>query len=328
MRKSRTLLLVVSVLTLVLSVCQGGTAGPKIVLKAAHVLSNTSHYQVGMEKFSQLVGAKTNGQVEVQVFPNAILGSERDMIEGMQLGTLDIGLVSTAPIGQFSPKMMLFDLPFLFKDSAHAWKVADSWIGDELFAELKPIGIIGLAYWENGFRHVFTRTKEIKQPSDLQGLKIRTMENPIHVASFQALGAVPTPMAWGELFTALQQGTVDGAENSLVTIYTSRFQEVAKYVALTGHFYGIAPLLMSKKTYDKLPKEFREAIMEAAREARDFQRKTTVDMESDIISKLEKEGMKVIRVDRKAFREKCRGVYEKFKNQVPPELVTAVLEME
>ncbi len=175
----------------------------KVVLKAAHVLANTSHYQIGMEKFASLVSAKTNGAVEIQISANGILGSERDMVEGMQMGTLDIGLASTAPIGQFSPSMMLFDLPFLFRDGNHAWKVADGPIGDKMFADLEKKGIVGLAYWENGFRHVFTRNKESKSPDDIKGLKIRTMENPVHVASFKAMGAVPTPMAWGEVFTGL-----------------------------------------------------------------------------------------------------------------------------
>lgn len=298
----------------------------KIVLKAAHVLSNTSHYQKGMEKFAELVKAKTNGQVEIQIYPNSILGSERDLIEGLQLGTVDIAMVSTAPIGQFSPKMMLFDLPFIFRDNKHAWAVADGPIGDELFADLSQKGIIGLAYWENGFRHVFTKSKAIKVPDDIKGLKIRVMENPVHIASFKALGTIPSPLAWGELFTALQQGTVDGAENSLSVIYTSRFQEVCKNVALTGHFYGIAPLLMSKISYDKLSEEQKKAIKEAALEARDYQRQVTVDMEKEIISKLESEGVKVTEVDRNAFQEKCKNVYKEFENQVPSEIVNKVLE--
>jgi tripartite ATP-independent transporter DctP family solute receptor len=298
----------------------------KIVLKAAHVLSNTSHYHKGMEKLAELVKAKTNGQVEIQIYPNSILGSERDLIEGLQLGTVDIALVSTAPIGQFSPKMMLFDLPFIFRDSNHAWTVADGPIGDELFADLNKKGIMGLAYWENGFRHVFTKSKEIKTPEDFKGQKIRVMENPIHIATFKALDAIPSPLAWGELFTALQQGTVDGAENSLSVIYTSRFQEVCKNIALTGHFYGIAPLLMSKISYDKLSDEQKKAIKEAALEARDFQRQVAMEMEKDIISKLESEGVKVTEVDRSAFQEKCKKVYKEFESQIPAELINKVIE--
>jgi tripartite ATP-independent transporter DctP family solute receptor len=300
--------------------------GKKTVVKFAHVLSNTSHYQLGAVKFAELVKAKTNGRLEVEVHANAILGGERDMIEGMQLGTMEIGIVSTAPVGQFSPRMMAFDLPFLFRDSAHAWKVADGPIGTEMFADLQKKGIVGLAYWENGFRHVFVKSREITKPSDIKGMKIRTMENPVHSASFKAMEAIPTPLAWGELYTALQQGTVDGAENALVTIYTSRFNEVAKYTALTGHFYGIAPLLMSKKVYDRLPDEFKKAISEAAIEGRDYQRKATQDLEKDVISKLTQAGMTVSQVDRKAFQEKCKVVYEQFKSQVPPETVKRILE--
>jgi tripartite ATP-independent transporter DctP family solute receptor len=297
-----------------------------IILKAAHVLSPTSHYEKGMQKFAELVEQKTEGKIKIEVYSGGVLGSERDMIESMQLGTLDIGLVSTAPLGGFLPKMMIFDLPFIFKDSEHAWSTADGPVGKEIFKELESQKIVGLAYWENGFRHLFTREVPVSKPKDLEGLKIRLMENVVHTTSYKVLGAIPVPMAWGELYTALQQGTVDGAENSIPVVYTSKFYEVCNNLTLTGHFYGIAPLLMSKATYDNLPEEYQKIIKDAAVEARDYQRNVTKQMEEDYIKKLKEVGMNIIKVDRSEFREKCKDVYTMFTDKIPEELINKVVK--
>src|SRR5699024_5676593 len=180
-------------------------------------------YTKGLEEFSRLVSEKSDGQVTVDHFHSSQLGDERDMIEGLQLGTLEMALVSTAPLSSFTKDFLVFDLPFIFEDSQAARNVLDGEIGEELFEKLDDQFIIGLAYWENGFRSVSNSRGPVEKPEDMKGLKIRTMENPVHMASFRAMGASPTPMAFGELFTALQQKTIDGQENPLPIVDTSKF---------------------------------------------------------------------------------------------------------
>ncbi|BCV23247.1 TRAP transporter substrate-binding protein [Gelria sp. Kuro-4] len=320
-------------LALALAGCGGGqkgtaaqNSGGQIVLKVGHPLTETSHFQKGLEKFADLVKEKSGGKVQVEIYANGLLGQDRDMIEGMQLGTLDMGLVASAPIAQFEPSFGLFDLPFLFRDYNHAYAVADGPIGQDLIKKLEAKGIVGLGIWDNGFRHVYTTKKEIKTPDDLKGLKIRVMQNPIHMETFKALGAIPTVMAYGEVYTALQQGTIDGAENSIPVIYSGRFQEVSKFVSKTGHFWGATPLLVSKKVWDGLPPEAQKAVMDAAKEAGVYERQVTQQMETDFTEKLKSEGVTVNDVDRTAFQTAAKSVYDKFNAQIPADLIQKVLD--
>jgi len=320
-------------LALALAGCGGGqkgtaaqNSGGQIVLKVGHPLTETSHFQKGLEKFADLVKEKSGGKVQVEIYANGLLGQDRDMIEGMQLGTLDMGLVASAPIAQFEPSFGLFDLPFLFRDYNHAYAVADGPIGQDLMKKLEAKGIVGLGIWDNGFRHVYTTKKEIKTPDDLKGLKIRVMQNPIHMETFKALGAIPTVMAYGEVYTALQQGTIDGAENSIPVIYSGRFQEVSKFVSKTGHFWGATPLLVSKKVWDGLPPEAQKAVMDAAKEAGVYERQVTQQMETDFTEKLKSEGVTVNDVDRTAFQTAAKSVYDKFNAQIPADLIQKVLD--
>ncbi|GAI05652.1 unnamed protein product, partial [marine sediment metagenome] len=191
-------------------------------------INPTKPYAIAGEYFAELVKEKTNGEVEIQVFPSSQLGNQRDLIEGLIFGTLDLTLTSTAVLGNFLPKIAIFDLPFLFRDVKHAYKALDS-IGMEIGKELEPKGIKLLAFFENGVRHLTNNVRPVRAPEDMKGLKIRVMEQKIYIEMMKALGANPTPMAFGELFTALQQGTVDGQENPVSHIWTKRFFEVQKY---------------------------------------------------------------------------------------------------
>ncbi|SBW07769.1 Tripartite ATP-independent periplasmic transporter solute receptor, DctP family [uncultured delta proteobacterium] len=322
----RTLLLFLSLaLTMILFTGTGLCAQKPITLKLAHVLAVNGHYEAGAKKFAEIVKEMSGGSIIVETYPGGVLGSERDMIEGMQLGTLDLGMVSSAPLGGFLPEMMLFDLPFIFRDRPHAWGIADGPIGTELLQRLEKKKIVGLAYWENGFRMIFS-TFPIKAPSDLKGRKIRVMENKVHMRAFEALGAIPTPMAYGELFTALQQKTIDGAENSIICLTTDKFQEVCGNLALTGHFWGVVPFLMSKTVHDKLTPEQRKIIKDAAIKARDWQRQYTVDNEGRYLEELKKFGMNITEVDRNAFREICAPIYKEFYGTIPQEMIEAVLK--
>lgn len=306
---------------------QSGKEGKdQIIIRVGHVLAPTHPYQLGLEKFAELVNQKTNGKVKVEVFHSSQLGNERDMVEGLQLGTLEMTLVSTAPLSSFTKKFLVFDLPFIFKDTASARAVVDGPIGTQLLDSLKDQGIIGLTYFENGFRHVTNNKRPIEKPEDLKGLKIRTMENPVHIATFKVMGADPTPMAFGELFTALQQGTIDGQENPLPVIETSKFYEVQKYLSLTGHFYAPAPLLISKSFFESLSPDIQNAIKEAAVEARDYERKLLDDLNAKLEDELQKKGMKINKPDKEAFIKAVQPVYKQFESDITPELIKQVID--
>lgn len=310
----------------VLSVAVGSTLAKTTTLKVGHVLAPTHPYQLGLEKFSQLVDEKTGGAVKVDVFHSSQLGNEREMIEGLQLGTLDMTVVSTAPLSGFSSQFLVFDLPYIFKTPKGAHSTVDGPVGEEILKTLEKKGIIGLAYWENGFRHVSNSRQELKQPSDAQGLKIRTMENKIHMASFKVIDADPTPMAFGELFTALQQKTVDAQENPVPVFYTSNFFEVQEYLSLTGHFYAASPFLVSKAVWKKLPAEHQQAIREAAEQARDYERDLIAKMDKELVADLVSKGVTVTEVDKNEWAEAMSPVYKEYEKKIGKETIEEVRE--
>lgn len=300
-------------------------AAGKLVLKAGDSPNDQHPYTLGLVKFKELVEKGTNGAIEIQIFSNNSLGAERELMEGMQTGAVDVVVSSTGPIGGFVPQMNVVDLPFLFKDNAHAYKVLDGQIGTDLLKKLEPQGIIGLAYWENGFRNITNSKREIKTPEDLKGIKIRTMENKVHMAAFKQMGADPTPMAFSEVFTSLQNKTIDAQENPIPIIYTNKFNEVQKYLSLTGHVYSPAPLMVSKKTWDKLTDAQKELFKKAAVEARDFERNLIHEQESKQIAELKSKGMVVTEVDKKLFQDALKPVYQQFEAEFGKALIDQIV---
>ena len=276
---------------------------------------NEDHPQYkGLEKFKEELYKKVD-TIDVQLFANSALGDDRSMMEGLQLGTQEGTNPSTAPIGNFVEEFKVFDFPYLFPDEASADKILDGPIGQELLDSLSNVGIKGLVYWENGFRNLTNREVEIRKPEDMKGLKVRTMENPIHLAAFRAFGANPTPMAFGELFTALQQKTVDGQENPIATIYYNKFYEVQGYTTITKHLYSPFVFMISQKFWDESTPEEQEAIMEAAKISRDYERQLNREANTTLAKELETEGMKVIELtaeEQKAFQEKAQTIYSEF----------------
>ncbi len=207
----------------------------------------------------------TQGRYKCQQFPNSALGGEREQIEAVQLGTQDLVNTSTGPVGNFVPEVKIVDIPFLFRDYDHARKVMDGPIGQDILAKFPSKGIIALAWTENGFRHMTNSKRDIVKPADAAGLKMRTMENKVHMDGYRTFGILPTPMAFPELFGALQQGTVDGQENPIPVILSSKFAQVQKHLSLTGHVYSPALLLMSPKVWNKLSDADKKVFIEAAR---------------------------------------------------------------
>jgi tripartite ATP-independent transporter DctP family solute receptor len=288
-----------------------------VTLKLGHIAEPQHPYAQGAEKIAELVKAKTNGAVEIQVFPSSQLGGQRDLIEGLTLGTLDMTLTSTAVFGNFVPEMSVFDLPFIFRDVYHAYKALDT-VGMELGKLGEAKGLKTLAFMENGVRHMTNNRQPIRKPEDVKGLKIRVMEQPVYIEMIKALGGSPTPMAFGEIYTALQKGVIDGEENPLPQIWTARFFEVQKYVSLTAHTYSPEPILIAVSSWNKLSPDQQKALQEAAEEASAWQRDLCRSLEADYIKKINASGTCTVNdgVDLKAFADATRGTWKFFADKV------------
>ncbi|MDM0074224.1 TRAP transporter substrate-binding protein [Variovorax sp. J2P1-59] len=294
-----------------LSLALGASAfAQTTTLKIGYATTKDSHYGVGSTVFCDEVEKGTQGRYKCQHFPNSALGGEREQIEAVQLGTQDLVNTSTGPVGNFVPEVKIVDIPFLFRDYDHARKVMDGPIGQDILAKFPSKGIIALAWTENGFRHMTNSKRDIVKPSDAAGLKMRTMENKVHMDGYRTFGILPTPMAFPELFGALQQGTVDGQENPIPVILSAKFAQVQNHLSLTSHVYSPALLLLSPRVWNKLSDADKKVFLEAARKAGAAQRKKVNEDENNGIAQLEKDGMKVTRkVDGAAFREALKPAY-------------------
>ena len=271
-------------------------ATAQTTLKMNISISQNSHYGVAIDTFAREVEKRTNGRYKIQNFYSGALGAERESIEALQLGTLDLTMTSTGPVPNFVPEVAILDIPFLFKDYAHARATLDGPIGQEMLTKFPAKGIVALAWGENGFRHMTNSKRQVLVPDDLKGLKMRTMENPVHMQAYKAFGIMPTPMAFTEVFTALQQGTVDGQENPLSVISAAKLDQVQKYMTLTGHVYSPALILMGKSAFDKLSAEDKQAFLESAREAVKANRARIDEDERKAVADLRSKGMVIVEV--------------------------------
>lgn len=294
------------------------------IIKVSIGVNEQSPLYLGMRKFGDLVQERTKGKYEVQLYANAQLGDDIKATESVRMGTLEMTPPSTSPLSGIDPKLMVFDLPFLFPNPEVADKILDGPIGQKLLDGLSAKGLKGLGYMENGFRDLTNSVREVKAPADLKGLKIRTMENPMHLAAWKALGANPTPMPFSEVFTAMQQKTIDGQENPIPTIYLGKYNEVQKYVTLSNHIYTPFIMLFSQKIWDTMPKEDQAIFQQAALEAKDYQRKVSRDMVKDQVGKLRTAGMTVTELTPaqvKAFQDATKPVYDQFADKIGKDLV-------
>jgi tripartite ATP-independent transporter DctP family solute receptor len=299
-------------------VCQGVVRANPIKLKLATVTPPYHAYNEGAREFARLVKEGTGGEIDIRIYPGGQLGSgEREIVEGLQVGTIDLVVTSTGPLSNFCPDMGVVDLPFLFLDYEHVDKVLDGELGRELLDGLEAAQLKGLAFMENGFRNFTNSVRPLRSPADFKGLKFRTMENPVHLASVRALGAQAVPMSWGEVYTSLQTGVIDGQENPVAVIHDFKLNEVQKYMSLTGHFYSPAPLIMSLKKFQSLKPEWQDLFLKAAAEAARFERKVIRENEQDQIEDLKSWGMEIITVDKEPFVKAEQVVYERFFEQSP-----------
>ena len=291
-------------------------ASAQNAMKISISIGQNSHQGIGIDVFAKEIEKRTGGRYKVQTFYSGSLGGERESIEAVQLGTQELTFSSTGPVPNFVPAARILDIPFLFRDKAHARAVLDGPIGQDMLKEFDSKGFKALAWGENGVRHMTNSKRAVNAPEDLKGLKMRTMENPVHVAAYKGFGIITTPMAFPEVFTALQQGTVDGQENPLSVIMAAKFDQVQKHLSLTGHVYSPAIFLMNKASYDKMPPADQAAFLEAAKEAVKANRARVDEDDAKGVAELRGKGMQVNdNVDKAKFQAALAPVYAQFESQ-------------
>ena len=292
------------------------SAAAQTTMKISISIAQNSHQGVAIDVFGKEVEKRTAGRYKVQSFYSGSLGGERESIEAVQLGTQELTFSSTGPVPNFVPEARILDIPFLFRDKAHARMVLDGPIGQEMLTKFEPKGFKALAWGENGIRHMTNSKRAVNAPDDLKGLKMRTMENPVHVAAYKGLGIVTTPMAFPEVFTALQQGTVDGQENPLSVIMAAKFDQVQKHLSLTGHVYSPGIFLMNKATFDKLSAADKQAFIDAAKEGVKANRARVDEDDAKGVAELRTKGMTVVEnVDKAKFVATLTPVNAEFEKQ-------------
>lgn len=299
------------------------TVEPKVA-KLAHVGAPDHIFETGAQKFAELVFEKTNGSVKIETYPGGALGGDRDAMEGLQMGTVEFAI--QGPIDSFLPVSSVVNMAYMFNGPEHVYEFLDGPLGDEVFGGLKDMGIVHLGQMENGWR-LITSNKPINTLADLKGLKIRVPESPIFRDAFIAWEASPQPIAFTELYGALQQKVVDAQENPVFHISTQRFNEVQTHVALTRHIFMNAPLLASQKFMDTLTVEEQAAIMEAAKEAVTFERELAQQKESELLADLQAKGMTITEPDLEAFRAAVKPVHEAWAAQFGQDLYDRIVNL-
>lgn len=300
-----------------------------IVMKLGHVVADGSSLDNGLDYLAELVNEKSGGSMVIEVYPSSTLGDNRAMIEQLQFGTLEMMAPSVAALSGFTNKTMLLDLPYLFKNEAAAEEVLDGEIGTEILDDLKTNSLVGLGWFTQSWRNV-TCNKDIHKPEDMKGLKIRTMDSELHMAHFNQLGASAIPMSMSEVYTALQQHTIDAQENPYTNIVTSKFYEVQDYVIETKHIYDACPLLVSQKCWDSLTDEQKSILQECVKEAVEKEREDVLTDDEEYKKIVEESGTIINTLtdeERAAFREAVQPVYDKYVPTIGQDLVDKVDEI-
>lgn len=325
----RQLLAVSAIFAVAGSFALPSVASAQAVIKLGWTTSDgaTDPYAIGARDFKAAVEKNTNGSVQVQLYPNRQLGDEKQLMEGVRFGTVDAGIVTNAVVAQMEPAFQINDLPFLYSNEAQAQKVLDGKLGADLAAMLAKKNVVVLGYMEGGFRQMINNKKPVSVPADVQGVKYRVMQNPLFIDMFTSLGGAAIPMAWGETFTAVQQGTIDGLEIPVAVIDGSKMYEVTKFLSMTNHTYSMIALLISKRSLDKLTPEQRAAVIDAGKTATAQQRVTVAKNEKDLLVGLEKKGMTINQVrDVAAFRVAVQPIYAKAQAAVGEPMMKQALD--
>jgi tripartite ATP-independent transporter DctP family solute receptor len=263
-------------------------------------------------KMAEVAKAKSGGRIEIQVAPSAQLGDDAAMVTALRTGALDMSANSQGAVAGTVPEYAAFGMPFLFSDLQQVWKMLDGPLGKELADKSAEKGLVVLGYWDNGIRHMSNSKRPLAKPEDLKGLKMRTPPDAVTVDIMQALGAEAQQIKFAELYVALQQGVVDGQENPLMNIHASKLYEVNKFISMTGHKYEMTPLLMSKRSWDRLNDADKKVLQEAAAEATELQRKLSKESDEKLISELKARGAQINTVDKASFAKATGNVDDKW----------------
>jgi tripartite ATP-independent transporter DctP family solute receptor len=288
----------------------------QLEIKFGHVGEPSSLFAVSAEEFARRANAKLGSKAKVVVFGSSQLGGDKELLQKLKLGTVDIALPSTVMSSE-SDIFGIFEMPYLVKDRAHMSRIERELFWSKLAPEAEKKGLKILAVWENGYRHITNSKRPINTPADLQGIKLRVPEGKWRVRMFQAYGANPSPMKFSEVFTALQTGVMDGQENPFTQIYSAKFQEVQKYLSLTGHVYTPAYVAVGAKKWAALPDDVRKVLEDTAKETQAFVYGAAEKDDTELLNKLKAAGMQVNTPDRDAFVAASKVVYDEFAKEVP-----------
>ena len=283
------------------------------IIRLGHALDTNHSVHKAMVKMGEELYRISSGTMEIKIYPNQQLGSERECLELLQIGSLDITKVSTGVLENFSPNMKVLGLPYLFRDREHAFNVLDGPIGKQLLEETIFFRIKGLAYYDAGSRSFYTKSKAIRTPSDLKGLKIRVMESVTAMKMVESMGGSPTPISWGELYTSLQQEVVDGAEKNPPSFFLSKQFEVCKYYTLDEHTTLPDVLVSGSYFWDGLKEKQKKWLEEAVKISVDYQRKLWAESESYSLNELKKSGVEIVYPDKSEFEKMVKPVYDYYK---------------
>lgn len=288
------------------------------VLRFASESPRSDTQSIAAERFNEVLKQKTNGALEIKIFADSTLGAFQAAISGVRNGTIDMAVSGSGNFVGMIPLLGIFDIPFLFKDTAHAYRVLDGKVGDEMLVRFGEFGMKGLAFWDNGWRQMTNSKRPIKTPDDVKGIKMRTTGSPAHIEAFKLLGANAVPMPLAELYTALEMRTVDAQEHPIGVLWSAKLYEVQKHVSLTYHAYSALVLVMNKKRFDGFSPEYQKALVEAAREGGRYQRQLNNDNIATIVADLKKQGIQVVEhVDPDPFMKATLPVRKLFTDKYP-----------
>ncbi|MDI6813622.1 MAG: TRAP transporter substrate-binding protein [Desulfitobacteriaceae bacterium] len=290
----------------------GGTTVKKVTLRLADNQAADYPTVMGDNEFARLVKERTNGRIEVSVYPSAQLGDEKTVIEQLQLGAIDFGRVNAAPLASFDKQLNVFNLPYLFSSSDQMWKVLNGSIGDKMLDGLKTAKMVGLTYYDSGARSFYNSKKTVVHPSDLAGMKIRVQQSDIFMDLVKALGASPTPMAYGEVYSALQTGVIDGAENNWPSYFSTNHYQVAKYLTLDEHSRTPEILVASQASWNKLSADDQKILLQAAKDSQAVQRKSWTDLEEKAKKAVKDKGNVVSDVNIDEWQKAVQPLYDKY----------------
>jgi len=314
--------------TICISSCVAGVVRAETSLKIGWTTADSKNdpHAIMAHAFIDEIDKIAPGEFKIQLFANGQLGNEYELLQSQQLGALDMSLVAGSSASEIAPSFQLNDLPFLYKSEEEVFRVLDGKTGKMIFDKLEKKGIIGLGFLNAGFRNVLDNTRPITRPEDLAGVKLRVVPSDIFIDIFKSLGANPVPMQWGDVYTAVQQGTIDGLEVPLSVAYGSKYQDIVKYMSLTQHIFNAPIFTISKASYSRLTKDQQAKLVEAANAALKVQRETVSKNNADILEKMKEAGVQINDIpDRSAFREKTKPVYDKFRDVIGADVVDSAL---